>query len=139
MVELKKNKIKRLRHLIIIALAALMLFSKTNCNTNDDDLYKLEIASSIDSFTGYYYIDGNRNTIDPAEIIFENDTYFYEKSLGSLTTLILQVNGASTATARIDVYLFRDKDLVGTEFGTSSNNSYVASVSFKYTAPDTRD
>ena len=132
-------KLKRFRYLIIVVFAVLVMFSKPNCNVADEDLYKLTISSFNDSFIGYYTLDSTRYVIPTSEIFYENGIYTYEKPLGSLTTLDVRVAGVSGNTSFLTVDLYKDDVNVGFREGTAGDANHFSTVSFSYTASDSRD
>lgn len=122
---------------IIFALFAVIFFSAANCNISDDDeYYKLVIFSYNDSFMGAYTIDGDLYPIETGDIKYENNIYYYEKFLGSLTTLEVDVAGVSTTTSFLKIVLYQDDENVGSATGRPGDN-IPAQASFSYTAPDT--
>ncbi len=131
-------KSRRLKAILLITLFPFLFSMNTGCELADDEeMYKIVVQSYNDSFIGTYTVDGHSHIIDTSSISSVSSVYVYEKKLGSLTSLDVDVSGASGATTTfLKVTLYMDDEYLDSASDSRSETDDIVYVSLSYSTDD---
>lgn len=112
-----------IRRIVILFLCA-FLSTAFSCGPGDATEYILTVDGYLNSFTGYYYIDGKLEEDFVGKLITGSTShYYYEKNLPVFTSVKVYVTKDS-ATASVEATIWKDdKEIKSVSIGSNAKDS----------------